>query len=118
MQSKTVINKTAIAAATQKALVKTAKALKDVMDKETPVNTGYLLSSGYLIYNPGSVGFAWYAPYAIAAHEGHTTESGVHVDGKPWTVLALTQFNVIAYFKSVWWLLRCRRWYYELPLPI
>jgi hypothetical protein len=98
----TTIDTRAIKAATQKALAKTAVALKAVMDKETPVNTGYLLSTGYLIYNPGSVGFAWSAPYAVAAHDGHTTDAGVHIDGTPWTVLALAQFNVSAYFKNVW----------------
>lgn len=102
MQTRTVVNVKAIRTATQKALAKTAVALKEVMDRETPVNTGYLVSSGYLIYNPGSIGFAYYAPYAVAAHDGHTTASGVHIPGVPWTVLALAQFNVSAYFASVW----------------
>ena len=59
------------------------------------VDTGRLRGSQQLTFpTPGTALFAWPVDYALFVHEGYTMKNGATFPGRPWTQVALQDFDV------------------------
>lgn len=59
------------------------------------VDLGQLRSSQQLIFTkPLEAVFSWPVEHASPVHDGYVLRSGKQVEGRPWTKVALQEFNV------------------------
>lgn len=67
------------------------------------VDTGQLRSSQQLVFTqPLEAVFSWPVEYASAVHDGYTLRGGREVKGRPWTTIALQEFDVQATFGALY----------------
>ena len=59
------------------------------------VDLGQLRSSQQIVFTqPLEAVFSWNTEYAAPVHEGYTLRNGKKVEGRPWTQVALQEFDV------------------------
>lgn len=59
------------------------------------VDRGQLRSSQQVVFTgPTEAVFSWNTEYAAPVHEGYTLRNGKEVKGRPWTQIAIQEFDV------------------------
>lgn len=67
------------------------------------VDTGQLRSSQQLTFtSPLEAVYSWPIGYALYVHEGYTLRNGREVKGRPWTQIALQEFDVEQKFTALY----------------
>lgn len=76
------------------------KAFDDVRDI---VDLGQLRSSQRVVFNnPTTALFSWNTEYAVYVHEGYTLRNGTVVQGRPWTQIAIQEFDLQSQFAEAY----------------
>ena len=67
------------------------------------VDLGQLRSSQQVVFTkPLEAVFSWPTEYAVYVHEGYTLRNGQEIQGRPWTTIALQEFDVQDTFEQLY----------------
>lgn len=67
------------------------------------VDLGQLRASQQVVFTkPLEAVFSWPIEHAVYVHEGYTLQNGREIEGRPWTQIALQEFDVQGTFEQLY----------------